>query len=360
MKINPKLLAEIISDLGLNVQFVKGENKVIRNCWHFCTDGNAVDAMFYDEADFVAGMNRIYVTVKGYRVVILAFILMDTHVHFILYGEYDECNRFMHEYIRRTSWYISTRHKETKKLDKVPLSCQKVDTDAYLKTVICYTIKNAPSGGIGFNAWNYPWGSGALYFQKAGYWTSPAWMSETQITHAGDTCRALANRDGRQANAPSGESDTRRLSEGSGLANGYNPTRGTVKERQKILRTRDPELLDAPMIGDLVYPGEYVAYEIVEKVFRTCKSLNYFLCKTKEDDVDGRGGSLSHLSVPIQEMRQHKNELCRELFGASSIKGLDTRQRVLLARTLHSRYNSSPKQIIRLCGLVYNEAKGLI
>ena len=358
MKINPKLLAEIISDLGLNVQFVKGENKVIRNCWHFCTDGNAVDAMFFDETDFVAGMNRIYVTVKGYRVVILAFILMDTHVHFILYGEYDECNRFMHEYIRRTSWYISTRHKETKKLDKVPLNCQKVDTDTYLKTVICYTIKNAPAGGIGFNAWNYPWGSGALYFQKAGYWTSPAWTSESQCAHAGDTGRVLANREGRLMNASSWEGNIQRLSGGSGLTDRLQ--HGTVKERQRRLRTRDSELLDAPMIGDLVYPGEYVAYEIVEKVFRSCKSLNYFLCKTKEDDVDGRGGSLSHLSVPIQEMRQHKNELCRELFGASSIKGLDTRQRLLLARTLRSRYNSSPKQIIRLCGLVYSEAKGLI
>ena len=59
----------------------------------------------------------------------------------------------------------------------------------------------------------------------------------------------------------------------------------------------------------------------------------------------------------MQEMRQHKNELCKELYGANSIKGLNTQQRLRLARTMRSRYNSSIKQIIRLCGLVYDEAK---
>ncbi|MBQ1169026.1 MAG: hypothetical protein II143_07980, partial [Bacteroidales bacterium] len=336
MKINPKLLAEIVSDLGLNIQFVKGESKTIRNCWHFSTDGNAVDAMFYDEADFVAGMNRIYVTLKKYNVVILAFILMDTHIHFILYGEFDECNRFVHDYIRRTSWYISTRHKQAHKLDGLPVSHQAVDTDTYLKTVICYTIKNAPVGEIAFNAWNYPWSSGALYFQRAGYWTSPAWIIESQRAQAGNTGHVLSGLEGsrlnvasqapgkqsaaaagleinrlnaasqapgKQSAAASGLEDNRPDAapwqcgsqgpgKGSNLANSCSSAHSTVKDRQRMLRTRDPELLDAPMIGDLVYPGEYVAYEIVERIFRSCKSMNYFLCKSKEDDVDSRGGLL--------------------------------------------------------------------
>ena len=111
------------------------------------------------------------------------------------------------------------------------------------------------------------------------------------------------------------------------------------------------------MIDHLIFPGEYVAYEIVERIFKTCKSFNFFLCLTKEEDVESRGGSISLLSIPMQEMRQHKNEVCLELYGMKSIKGLNTQQRLRLARTLRSRYNSSIKQIIRLCGLVYEEAK---
>ena len=75
--------------------------------------------------------------------------------------------------------------------------------------------------------------------------------------------------------------------------------------------------------------------------------------------MDARGGSISLLSIPMQEMRQHKNEVCQELFGKRSIKSLTTEQRLRLARTLRSRFNSSIKQIVRLCGLVYDEVKDL-
>ena len=220
-----KLLAQIEADLGLNVPFVKGQKIKIKNCWHFSTDGNAVDAMFENDEDFIAGMNRIFVVVKGYNVVILAFSLMDTHLHFILYGTFEECNRFMHEYVRLTSWYISREHHERNKLDGVPIRHQVVDTDYYLKIAICYTVKNAPVGGIMFNALDYPWSSGPLYFKRPGYWSSPRWTDGAEL-------------------------DT---------ANGF-------ERRKCALHTNNVSITHStvPMVGPIVFPGEYVAYEIVE------------------------------------------------------------------------------------------------
>lgn len=319
MENNQKLLGQIVSDLGLNAPFVKGETIKIKNCWHFSTDGNAVDQMFYDEADFIDGMNRIYVTSLDYQITILAFSLMDTHVHFILYGEFDECNRFMHEYVKRTSWHISNRYQERHKFDGVPINHQQVDTDFYLKTVICYTVKNAPVAGLRHNALDYPWSSGPLYFKTPGLWCSPRWTDTPQY----DTCSSQM----------------------------------TLSWRRDAMRTRKQESAEVRMIDRLIFPGEYVAYGIVEQIFKTCRSFNFFLCRTKEEDVDARGGSISHLSIPMQEMRQHKNEICKELFGTNSIKGLSTQQRLHLARTMKARYNSSLKQIIRLSGLVYDEVK---
>ncbi len=313
---------QLVTDLGLNRPFVKGQTIPINNCWHFSTDGNAVDCLFYDDDDFIAGMNRIYITVRGYNVIILAFSLMDTHVHFVLYGEFDECNHFMHEYVRRTSIFIAKKHGENNKLDGVPIDYQRVDNDYYLKTVICYTVKNAPVAGVPFNALDYPWSSGPLYFKKAGYWSSPSWQ-------------------GKENN----------LSD-SGIM-------GT-KTLRKVLKTRDLPEKNLRMAGSLIFPGEYVAYELVERLFKTTKSFNYFLCRTKEEEVDSKVGTISHLSVPMQEMRQHKNELCLELFNTASIKTLNTSQRLILARTLRSRFNSSIKQIARLCGLVYNEVKDIL
>jgi hypothetical protein len=114
------------------------------------------------------------------------------------------------------------------------------------------------------------------------------------------------------------------------------------------------------MIGQVVFPGDYVAYEVVEKLFRTNKGFNFFMCFSKEDEVESRGGTISHLSIPIQEMRQHKNEVCMELFGTNRITGLTTNQRLKLARTLKARYNSSLKQIIRLSGLVYDQVRDML
>ena len=77
-------------------------------------------SFFYEDADFISGMNRVYVTLKSYRIVILAFSLMDNHLHFVLYGDFDECNRFMHDYVRRTSRHIAITHGDNHKMDGVP------------------------------------------------------------------------------------------------------------------------------------------------------------------------------------------------------------------------------------------------
>ena len=324
MKISDTKLNQIISDLGLNAPFIKGNDIPVHNCWHFYTDGAAIDSIFYDDEDFRNGMNRIYVLLPQYDIIILALILMDTHVHFILYGRFEDCNRFMHEYIRRTSIYISRKYGERNKMNGIPISHQDIDTDRYLKIAICYVIKNAPAGGLPWLACDYPWSSGALYFRKRGWWTSPVWFAESDKT------------------------DRESIHQMSRIG------------RKKALRTRNAELEDALLIEGMVFPGEYVAYELVEKLFKTVKSFHYFMCITKDSDIESRGGIISHLTLPIQEMRQHKKEVCRQLFGREDSHSLDTGQRLRLARTLKSRYNSSSKQIARVCGLKYSEVKELL
>lgn len=316
MGISDKLKQKIEADLGLNLPFVKGQNKTISNCWHFTTDGNAVDEMFADEEDFVRGMNRIYFVVKDYEIAILAFCLMDTHVHFVLYGEFVQCNEFMHEYVRRTSQYLSWKYGEKSKLKDVPIHFQKIDTDTYLKTAICYVIKNPPVAGVPFTAYDYPWSSGPLLFRKNGYWTL-----QNEIDSSFET-REISS------SALKLEMKTHQIK--------------GVKVRVK---------------DDLIFPGEYVEYELVERIFRTHRSFNFFMCVSKESDIESREGEISRLSIPMSEMRGHKAQMCLQMFGCKSVKNLNTSQRLQLARRLKSKYNSSIKQIIRLCGLVYEECK---
>lgn len=324
MKINDDLLRQMESDLSINAPFIKGKDNPIRNCWHFCTDGNSIDRIFDDRYDFQKGMNRIFVVWRKYKITILAFCLMDTHVHFILYGTYEECNKFIHDYLKLTSMHITKRHKEQKKLLRIPVSHQLIDNEFYLKNAICYVIKNAPVGGIASNAYDYPWGSGALYFRKDSEWSSPAWIDSKSRTYT--------------------------------LLGNLN-----VLDRRELLGCRDVDFpANTKIINGIVFPGEYTAYQIVERVFRSHKSFNYFLCRGKEEDIESIGGQLSRLSIPMAEMRQYRNEFCQKLFNANSIRTLNTQQRIRLARTLRSKYNSSLKQICRLCGLVFSEMKDLL
>lgn len=323
-------LEQIIVDLGLNLPFTKGQIINVRNCWHFSTPGEFVEYFFIDEQDFIDGMNRIYFVASQINIVILAFCLMDNHIHFVLYGSFDECNRFMHEFVRRTSMHISRKYNERHKLSEVPVHHQEIGDLTYLRTCICYVIKNPPQAGLPYNAYDYPWSSGALYMRKMASgdsfppssWTSARWMLP-------NTCFQ-----------DSSEMSGRKL--------------------KAILKSNENINEGLKMIGDMIFPGEYVAVDLVNNIFKTHKSFNYMLCRTQDSDVESKGGSISRLSIPNQEMRQHKTEVCKELFGVDTIRTLPTEKRLILAKVLRSRYNSSPKQLAKMCGLIYNEVKHLL
>ena len=368
MKINDELLGQMVSDLSLDKPFVKGKNLPIRNCWHFCTDGNAVDRLFDDDQDFRDGMNRVFVVRRDFRVVILAFCLMDTHVHFILYGAFEECNRFMHKFVQLTSRHIWFRHAERKKLWRLPIRHQFIDNDFYLKVAICYVIKNAPVAGLPFNALDYPWSGNPLYFRRMGYWNS---LIPSVFPIEGTYRLALVQ------GVPSGVQGVSAGVQGvpSGVPSGAEIGLGgmtgaavigkSLKEMSQrkvksLLKTKTEITEDVFVIDGIVYPGEYVAWEIVERIFKTHKSFNRFMCISKEEDIENRGGGISRLSIPIQEMRQYRNEICRELYGVESIRTLSVKERLKLAKVIRSRYNSSLKQIARVCGLVYDEVKDMI
>lgn len=118
------------------------------------------------------------------------------------------------------------------------------------------------------------------------------------------------------------------------------------------------EFQDVPVSEGLIFPGEFVAVEIVERVFRTCRSFNYFMGNSREDDMDSHAMLISRLSMPIQEIRQHRNELSLELFGKTGLRNFDMAQRVKLARALRKKYGCSAKQVCKVCGLIHDEVKG--
>ena len=55
--------------------------------FHICTDGRLLAWMFQDDKDFIAGMNRIAICHIKTMAIVLCFVLMDNHVHLLIYSE---------------------------------------------------------------------------------------------------------------------------------------------------------------------------------------------------------------------------------------------------------------------------------
>ena len=126
MRLSEELRHRVREDLGLLAPFSRGQDITIRNCWHFSTDGNFSSVLFQDETDFIDGMNRVCIVSMKHKVVILAFVLMDNHLHFILHGDLTECIIFMQDYIRRTSVAFHQRHGVSHIFKGVPVNHQAV------------------------------------------------------------------------------------------------------------------------------------------------------------------------------------------------------------------------------------------
>ena len=314
-------LSSIEKDLGLDIPYRYGTARRVSNCWHYSTDGNFKDVIFTDEEDFKAAMNRIASLLLKYDVVILAFCLMDNHVHFVIYGTQEESLGFMTEFIRQTSIYFSSRHGLRKALRRIPLTQNAIEDENYLKNVICYNCLNAPVGGLKYTFYDYPWCSGAVSM-RSGSVNLPVWALDIADDKV---MKAL----------------------------GY----GRISE----LTVRDKEalLISEGIPGDWityngwVLPVNYIPVDIVDRIFGSHRAFTFFcsLNKEKAEDIRNHEGISGAVRISDAELRQYKAEKCQAMFGTKSSYSLNVDQRIQLAKALQRQYLCSHKQIARMVGM---------
>lgn len=320
MKTKEELEKDLRRDLQLDVAYVPGIIKRIRNCWHVSTDGAFSDVMFEDAADFVNAMNLIAKCYLAFPILILAFCLMDNHVHFVLYGERAETERFIREFLRRVSYCISIRYGRRNVLSSIPLSIEEISDEEYLKNAICYDINNPTVGGIRYNYFDYPWSSGSLYFRSSSAWTSPVWSADKLKTfkELPYSVRSSFDRSGKMI----------------------------PKEWH--------------LAGDIIFPGDYVSVDAVESLFHSHKAFCFLCGRRNEKEIEKIDGLFNALSLPDCEMRQHRNELAREMFGCSKIHSLSVPERIRLAKQLKRNFMCSTKQTARMVCLPYGQLEKML
>ena len=133
--------------------------------FHICTDGNAVPWIFQDDEDFIAGVNRIGICAIISKTETVAYILMDNHGHFLMYGTLLACKQFINTYKVLTGKHISRKYKINNPLRDLPVEIIRIKNEEELMNTIAYLDRNSVVAGFKFLPSEYPWGSARYMFR---------------------------------------------------------------------------------------------------------------------------------------------------------------------------------------------------
>ena len=276
--------------------------------YHLFSDGFRTDVLFEDKKAFIAGMNIVALCFIKCQVSILAFCLMDNHVHFILYGTLEECEKFRDKFLQRYGIWYSNRYS-SKILETIDFDIKLMEDERYILNSIAYVLRNCIAAGYGYCVYDYPWSSGGLYFRHP------------------DIMRAMT----------AGWKSVSDLS---------------LREQFRCFQTQVHLPTEWKVTPDgYLWPGNYIDFMHVEKLYKTAKSFTYFMGQGKEEDINRSLGIDTAAELPEIELRENAARLCLKMFKTSNTRMLDVTKRLVLGKELRRMYRCSVKQIARIIHL---------
>jgi len=272
--------------------------------YHCATKGFKHSILYASVREFVAGMNRIAFcqarSGREFPVIVVAFCLMDNHVHFILYGRREDVLKWMALYHKLTMIW------QTKHRDGSPVS-EAWEYDAWrivdkedLKEKIAYVLRNPMAAGQAVVPTNYRWSSAGLVF-SAGPDVTGTPVREMSSYHF-----------------------------------------------RKIFETRI-ELPDDWMLmpDGLIWPGCYTQFQQVENLFGQPSAFLFALNQRVEAKVNQEMAEHS-VSLPDYDITRMAQEAAKEQYGSPEIETLDLSQRIVLCGLLVKRPGVNLKQLARI------------
>lgn len=282
--------------------------------FHVCTDGSALPWMFQDESDFIAGVNRIGICYLRTLVGIVAFVLMDNHVHFVLRGTIIQCKTFIILYKQLTGTWIHNKYGLNDFIKQLPTNIISLETEEQLLNTLAYIDRNAVVAGYHYLPSEYPWGSARYVFKEIRK-----------------------------------EADATPLSAFS------------IRKQREMLKTR------VALPGDwkidrkgMICPSSFMDVSKMESLFKTPIRYSFFLAKKLEGMVEREVESSQKIFIPDIELREIVKKMIHQDHGKESVADLDVGARLAIARKLRYKYASTIKQISRMVHLDKSALEGFV
>lgn len=279
---------------------------------------------FRDDQDFATGMNYVAIqAVLSPRVIVLVFILMSNHVHFVLYGTRAEVEAFVNFFKGRYSIYLSRKYGTKEFLRRNSLDIREISEREVesLERVLAYVQVNCVAANICLYPGQYPWGTGSAFF-KTGW---------------------------ERAGSPT--VNLRRLGDLSG------------RERIRLLHSGDAlKLPDDWLLSDagFVLPESYVDVKRVESIFRNPRRMQYFLNSSSKARKRLEAEDENLPAFRDQVILGALPDLLQSLFQKPAFGALSTPEQAETLRQIRFRFSASVHQAARVCGLSYADAARLL
>lgn len=295
------------------------KGNIEKGYFHICTDGNSLPWMFQDDEDFIVGINRIGVCSIKTKIEVITFVLMDNHVHFVLYGSMPDCKDFITLYKRLTGKWILIKYGIGNYLHGLPTEIIRMESEESILNTIAYIDRNPLIAGYRYMPGEYPWGSSRYLFRDK-------------------------------------ENMDRRSHKGEKFISAY-----TRREQISILKSNIivPDNWKVNEVG-MLDPSSFIDIEKLESFYKTPIRYSYFLAKKLEGVVEHEMRHSQKTFIADKELRIIVAELAKENFGNSDIRGLKVNERLSIAKTLRYSYASSIKQISRMLYLERTALEGFI
>ena len=274
-------------------------------CWHTYTSGKETPVIFANDNDMALVMNIIAQAAYLFtgKAVIIAFAVMNNHLHFVLSGDGHWVNEMMSFILKRIRRVFGQNRT-------FPYASKPIEDINSMRNHIAYVHRNGYVANHNYTPFSYPWGSGAYYFMPER--TGTPFSRITSI---------------------------------------YN---------RSMFRSRDVKLPpDWQVLDGHVAPPSFCDMAMGMAMFRDAH--HYFASVSKNVEA------CSEIAVELddgefltdQELFAQLLKIVREKYCLVSTKDLTGAQRLDLARTLHYDYRSSNGQIRRILGLSQYEVDNL-
>lgn len=269
--------------------------------YHVYTKGLEDDVIFQDRQDFIVGMNQVAVAVFKTGVIMLAFVLMSNHFHFVIIANSAEAERFIYLYKRNISRYIRLRYGKSGLLRRISTSCDEIDSaDEGLKRCIAYALDNPVKAGLFLIPQGYEWGSASCYFNGVDVLSKCIPVTELSVRRLKNILHSDERLDGSYMLNPEG----------------------------------------------YIEPRSYVDYRFVENLFGRPKSFEYFLSTS----ASSRKVKKDVIMFSDSLLREALREMLRNKYGLGSTDDADDEVKMMLAKDLRTCFNAPSNQIARLVG----------